>query len=171
MTLVFSIGILSLLFFPKTTVDVFALVLEFGGNALTEDQVAEFREAFSFIDKDHDGFISVDELATIIKSLEGNPTKEEIQHMISEVDIDGSGSIGFEEFINIMATKMKENLAEELKEEFYLNFINNYLLLVKKDQQGHREASLTKTRLSIEWFKFSFYRASQQGKIIILHTS
>ncbi|XP_020971002.1 calmodulin-like isoform X3 [Arachis ipaensis] len=107
MTLVFSIGILSLLFFPKTTVDVFALVLEFGGNALTEDQVAEFREAFSFIDKDHDGFISVDELATIIKSLEGNPTKEEIQHMISEVDIDGSGSIGFEEFINIMATKMK----------------------------------------------------------------
>ncbi|QHO22759.1 hypothetical protein HN51_046566 [Arachis hypogaea] len=163
MTLVFSIGILSLLFFPKTTVDVFALVLEFGGNALTEDQVAEFREAFSFIDKDHDGFISVDELATIIKSLEGNPTKEEIQHMISEVDIDGSGSIGFEEFINIMATKMKENLAEELKEEFYLNFINNYLLLVKKDQQGHREASLTKTRLSIEWFKFSFYRASQQG--------
>ncbi|XP_072065496.1 calmodulin isoform X3 [Arachis hypogaea] len=107
MTLVFSIGILSLLFFPKTTVDVFALVLEFGGNALTEDQVAEFREAFSFIDKDHDGFISVDELATIIKSLEGNATKEEIQHMISEVDIDGSGSIDFEEFINIMATKMK----------------------------------------------------------------
>ncbi|XP_072064765.1 calmodulin-like isoform X8 [Arachis hypogaea] len=79
----------------------------FSNDALTEDQVAEFREAFSFIDKDHDGFISVDELATIIKSLEGNPTKEEIQHMISEVDIDGSGSIGFEEFINIMATKMK----------------------------------------------------------------
>ncbi|QHO24063.1 calmodulin isoform X4 [Arachis hypogaea] len=76
-------------------------------DALTEDQVAEFREAFSFIDKDHDGFISVDELATIIKSLEGNATKEEIQHMISEVDIDGSGSIDFEEFINIMATKMK----------------------------------------------------------------
>ncbi|QHO28316.1 uncharacterized protein DS421_7g215620 [Arachis hypogaea] len=35
MTLVFSIGILSLLFFPKTIVDVFALVLESGGGKLS----------------------------------------------------------------------------------------------------------------------------------------
>jgi len=49
----------------------------------------------------------VDELTTIIRSLEGNPTKEEIQNMISEVDIDGNGSIDFEEFLNIMGRKMK----------------------------------------------------------------
>lgn len=49
----------------------------------------------------------MDELTTIIRSLEGNPTKEEIQNMISEVDIDGNGSIDFEEFLNIMGRKMK----------------------------------------------------------------
>lgn len=49
----------------------------------------------------------MDELATIIRSLDGNPTKEEIQDMISEFDIDGNGSIDFEEFLNIMSRKMK----------------------------------------------------------------
>lgn len=49
----------------------------------------------------------MEEIATIIRSLEGIPTKEEIQDMISEVDIDGNGSIDFEGFLNIMARKMK----------------------------------------------------------------
>ncbi|CAL0320559.1 unnamed protein product [Lupinus luteus] len=77
------------------------------GDALNEDQIAEFREAFCLIDKDSDGFISVDELLTIIHSLDLNPIKEEIQDMISEVDIDGKGSIDFVEFLNIMGIKMK----------------------------------------------------------------
>jgi len=49
----------------------------------------------------------VDELTTIFRSIVGNPTKEEIQDMISEVDIDGNGCIDFEEFLNIMGRKMK----------------------------------------------------------------
>lgn len=50
----------------------------------------------------------MDELLTIIKSLEENPTKEEIQVMISEVDIDGNGRVDFEEFLRIiMEMKMK----------------------------------------------------------------
>ena len=53
------------------------------------------------------GFITVEELATIIRSADGNPTTEEIQEMISEVDIDGNGRIDFEEFMNIMSRKMK----------------------------------------------------------------
>lgn len=49
----------------------------------------------------------MEELATIIQSLNENPTKEEVQDMIGEVDADGSGTIDFEEFLNIMARKMK----------------------------------------------------------------
>jgi len=49
----------------------------------------------------------VEELATVIRSLDQNPTEEELQDMISEVDADGNGTIEFDEFLNLMARKMK----------------------------------------------------------------
>ncbi|XVF80856.1 hypothetical protein PTKIN_Ptkin15bG0109100 [Pterospermum kingtungense] len=87
-------------------------------DTLTEDQVVEFREAFCLIDKDSDGFITMEELASALQTLDGNPKKEEIECMISEVDVGGNGTIDFEDFLNIMAGKMKENVGDELKEAF-----------------------------------------------------
>lgn len=49
----------------------------------------------------------MEELATVIQSLNENPTKEEVGDMIGEVDADGNGTIDFEDFLNIMARKMK----------------------------------------------------------------
>jgi calcium-binding protein CML len=49
----------------------------------------------------------VEELATVIRSLDQNPTEEELQDMINEVDADGNGTIEFVEFLNLMAKKMK----------------------------------------------------------------
>jgi Ca2+-binding EF-hand superfamily protein len=46
-------------------------------------------------------------LIIIIKSLERNITKEEIQEMISEGDIDGNGRVYFEQFLHIIEIKMK----------------------------------------------------------------
>ncbi|KAL4297171.1 hypothetical protein GQ457_12G003840 [Hibiscus cannabinus] len=86
---------------------------------LTEEQVSEFKEAFNFFDKDGDGRITVEELATVIRSLDQNPSEEELQDMIREVDADGNGSIEFSEFLSLMAKKMQETDAEEeLKEAF-----------------------------------------------------
>ena len=51
----------------------------------------------------------MEELASVIQTLDGNPTREEVQDMISEVDVEGNGTIDFEEFLNIMARKMKVN--------------------------------------------------------------
>ncbi|XP_062144651.1 calmodulin-2/4-like isoform X2 [Alnus glutinosa] len=120
-------------------------------DALTEAQVAEFWEAFSLIDKDSDGnwalemfflnywvlhllvgHITMEELATVIQSLNENPTKEEVGDMIGEVDADGNGTIDFEDFLNIMARKMKENVAEELKEAFKV---------FDRDQDGYISAN------------------------------
>ena len=39
----------------------------------------EFKEAFNVFDKDCDGFITTDELATVMRSLGHNPTKEELE--------------------------------------------------------------------------------------------
>ncbi len=88
-------------------------------DALTEDQIAEFKEAFSLFDKDGDGTITTKELGTVMRSLGQNPTEAELQDMINEVDADGNGTIDFPEFLSLMARKMKEtDTEEELMEAF-----------------------------------------------------
>jgi len=53
------------------------------------------------------GCITFEELATVIKSLDDSATDEELHIMISEVDVDGNGTIEFGEFLNLMARKMR----------------------------------------------------------------
>ncbi|CAA6667218.1 unnamed protein product [Spirodela intermedia] len=93
---------------------------------LSEDQISEFQEAFCLFDKDGD--------ARHRHPLVGSdPTEEELQDMIREVDVDGNGTIEFGEFLNLMARKMKETDAEEeLKEAFKV---------FDKDQNGFISAS------------------------------
>ncbi|MED6150479.1 hypothetical protein PIB30_072699 [Stylosanthes scabra] len=45
------------------------------------------------------GCIIVEELVTMIRSLDQNPSEEELQDMITEVDADGNGAIEFDEFL------------------------------------------------------------------------
>ena len=86
---------------------------------LSEETISEFKEAFSLFDKDKNGQISSDELATVIRSLGRNPTHGGIKDMIKEVDIDGNGTINFSEFTKMMAKNMAEsNPVEDLREAF-----------------------------------------------------
>merc|ERR1719240_2261958 len=80
---------------------------------LTEEQIAEFKEAFSLFDKDGDGTITTKELGTVIRSLGQTPTEAELQDMINEVDADGNGTIDFPEFLSLMARNMKNTDSEE----------------------------------------------------------
>ena len=87
---------------------------------LTEEQIAEFKEAFSLFDKDGDGTITTKELGTVMRSLGNNPTDGELQDMINEVDADGNGTLEFDEFCNLMARQMLDSSQqeEELKQRF-----------------------------------------------------
>lgn len=67
--------------------DLFCFALQ--ADQLTEEQIAEFKEAFSLFDKDGDGTITTKELGTVMRSLGQNPTEAELQDMINEVDADG----------------------------------------------------------------------------------
>eukprot|EP00804_Cyclotella_cryptica_P016645 CCRYP_001963-RA/>CCRYP_001963-RA protein AED:0.34 eAED:0.49 QI:144/0.5/0.4/1/0.5/0.4/5/0/205 len=80
---------------------------------LTEEQIAEFKEAFSLFDKDGDGTITTKELGTVMRSLGQNPTEAELMDMINEIDSDGNGTIDFPEFLTMMARKMKDTDSEE----------------------------------------------------------
>ena len=109
---------------------------------LTEEQKAEFREAFSLFDKDGDGCITVQELGIVMRSLGQQPTEAELLEMINEVDADGDGTIDFDEFLEMMYQKMKGlDDEEEIREAFkvfdkngthffcYIS-INNHMLML-----------------------------------------
>ena len=48
-----------------------------------------------------------------------SPVLQELENMIKEVDIDGNGEIDFDEFLAMMAKKLKEtDLEEDIREAF-----------------------------------------------------
>ena len=57
-----------------------------------------------------------------MRSLGQNPTDAEVQDMINEVDVDGSGSVEFPEFCVMMVKKMQENDTENEIREAYRVF-------------------------------------------------
>ena len=76
---------------------------------LSENEIAEFKRAFSMFDKDGDGTITTKELGTVMRSLGQNPTETELQDMVNEVDQDRNGTIDFSEFVTLMTRKMAES--------------------------------------------------------------
>jgi len=90
-----------------------------GTYLLTEEQVAEAKEAFSLFDKDGDGTITTKELGTVLRALGQNPTEAELSDMINEVDADGNGTVDFPEFLSLTSRRMKDtDTEEELIEAF-----------------------------------------------------
>ncbi|KAJ4753494.1 Calmodulin [Rhynchospora pubera] len=86
---------------------------------LTPEQISEFQQAFLLFDRNNDGCITLEELAAVIHQLGLNPTEVELLEMIREVDINGNGTIEFNEFTILMARKLMEtDTDEEMKEAF-----------------------------------------------------
>ncbi|XP_017694939.1 PREDICTED: calmodulin, striated muscle [Lepidothrix coronata] len=86
---------------------------------LSEEKIAEFKEAFSLFDRDGDGSITTRELGTVMRSLGQNPTEAELRDMVGEVDTDGSGTVDFPEFLSLMARRMRDTDGEEeIREAF-----------------------------------------------------
>lgn len=109
---------------------------------LTEDKIAEFKEAFEIFDKDRDGFITIKELGEIMKNLGQSPTDAELQDMINEVDIDGNGNIDFKEFLGLMARKMRDTDTEEELIEAFKVFDRDSNGLISSQELKHVMTSL-----------------------------
>merc|ERR1712165_486107 len=78
-----------------------------------EDEEAlkkELKEAFRIYDKEGNGYISTDTLKEILKELDSKLTDEDLENIIEEVDEDGSGTLDFDEFMEMMAGRGVEQL-------------------------------------------------------------
>ena len=80
---------------------------------LSEERISEFRAAFELFDKDRDGLIKTKELGSILRNLGQYPSESELNTLIKEVDMDGSGTIEFKEFLCLMIRKMKDSDPEK----------------------------------------------------------
>uniref|UniRef100_A0AAG5D5R4 EF-hand domain-containing protein n=1 Tax=Anopheles atroparvus TaxID=41427 RepID=A0AAG5D5R4_ANOAO len=62
----------------------------------------ELKEAFRLYDKEGNGYITTQVLREILKELDDNLTNEDLDMMIEEIDSDGSGTVDFDEFMEVM---------------------------------------------------------------------
>ncbi|XP_063239231.1 troponin C, isoallergen Bla g 6.0101-like [Bacillus rossius redtenbacheri] len=72
---------------------------------IEEDQEAmqqELKEAFRLYDKEGNGYITTAVLREILKELDDKVSNEELDMMIEEIDSDGSGTVDFDEFMEVM---------------------------------------------------------------------
>ena len=80
---------------------------------IRREQIEEIREAFNLFDTDHSGNIDYRELKAAMRALGFEVKKEELKKMITDIDADGSGSIEFPEFLEMMTGKMGEKDSKE----------------------------------------------------------
>ncbi|ESW22424.1 hypothetical protein PHAVU_005G152900 [Phaseolus vulgaris] len=68
------------------------------------DEDEDMREAFNVFDQNGDGFITVEELRTVLSSLglKQGRTVEDCKKMIMKVDVDGDGMVDYKEFKQMM---------------------------------------------------------------------
>ena len=88
---------------------------------LDGEQLEEVREAFNLFDTDGSGSIEVKELKAAMRALGFQVKKAEIRKMVADVDKDENGSIEFDEFVDMMTSRMaNRDSREEVMKVFRL---------------------------------------------------
>jgi len=139
-----------------------------------QNQIQEFKEAFTMIDQNRDGFIDIEDLKDMYASLGRTPNDKELQEMLSE----SPGPLNFTMFINLFGEKLsgsdpedslrnafkmfdsdnKGFLAEEYIKDLLENMGDNFT--ADEIRQTWKEAPLAGGKLDYE----AFVRQIKHGK-------
>ena len=86
---------------------------------LSAQQIQEFRQSFDIIDRDGDGYINADDLFQLFQALGSPLTRQDVEGLIRENDVDGTERIDFPGFLAIMTRETKQaDIEDELREAF-----------------------------------------------------
>lgn len=80
---------------------------------LSEEQIEEFREAFSLFDTEGEGKIFTKELGTVLRSLGIHTSEAERNEYFNKYDSSCEGIIYFKDFLEILVSKMQVTKPEE----------------------------------------------------------
>merc|ERR1711992_129083 len=84
----------------------FTMFCQVAGKFMIEDDEEQMREelkeAFRIYDKDNQGFITNEILKEILREIDSTLTEEDLDGIVEEVDEDGSGTMDFDEFQEMM---------------------------------------------------------------------
>ena len=89
---------------------------------LSEEEICELHEAFNIFDTKSDGSIETNKLGLLMSALKQDMREEELAKIIKKFDTDNLGIIYFNQFLQIMAGKIKNTQEDE--EEFLKNVFN-----------------------------------------------
>ena len=87
---------------------------------LTQETIQAYREIFDIFDETGDGTISNDEIGKVMQGLGENPSPEQIEALIKEIDYNSDGEVDFEEFVCLMVKTLNE--ADKAEEEIVTVF-------------------------------------------------
>eukprot|EP01060_Flectonema_neradi_P023741 TRINITY_DN3206_c0_g1_i1.p2 TRINITY_DN3206_c0_g1~~TRINITY_DN3206_c0_g1_i1.p2 ORF type:complete len:150 (+),score=44.22 TRINITY_DN3206_c0_g1_i1:1403-1852(+) len=103
---------------------------------LSQDQIQEFRDAFSLFDADGSGTISVEELGEVLRSVGQNCSDDEIKGLLTEADMDDDGVIDFPEFLTLVVEKMERSDNDvDMRDTFQFYDINGTGLITPSNLQ------------------------------------
>ncbi|KAL7472577.1 hypothetical protein ACHAXS_012946 [Conticribra weissflogii] len=88
---------------------------------LTDDEIEELRQAFDLFDTDGSGTIDPKELRAAMQSLGFEAKNQTIYQMIQDIDKDGTGEIEFDEFLDLMTSRLAgSDTKEDIQKIFEL---------------------------------------------------
>ena len=115
---------------------------------LSPEQEDQIKQAWLLFDDDNSGTIEAHELKKVMITLGLNPTQEELDDIIQDIDRDNDGTIDYNEFLRLMSTKLKDaQTEEELLEAF------NVFDSVGRGQFGKQELKEVSERLKCNFAK------------------
>jgi len=83
------------------------------GEVLTDVLIAEIREIFTLFDKDADGYVSTQDLGTIIRGLNMNPSQREVEEMVRDVDPSATGTFNQNALCSLIARRPRKDYSLE----------------------------------------------------------
>lgn len=109
----------------KTTTSNAFNVAKYEKNGVTAADVWEVKDAFDLFDGDRSGQIDITELKRALDNLGIDVKNDTLTKMMHDIDTDNSGTISFDEFMDMMTSKPPENDSKEELEKVFNLFLGD----------------------------------------------